>query len=85
MLTLMLGMAGMGLALLGGGAVLTRQRRRRGSDPVAVARVLQALGAALLVGALLVRPYNPDTAAFPPPPDQLEEVSEGKRLWREAE
>lgn len=68
MLTLMMGMAVLGMVLLWLGALLTASRRVRGSDAVGVARVLQALGTALLVGALLVRPYNPRTAAFPPPP-----------------
>ncbi|HEX2191518.1 MAG TPA: hypothetical protein VHG51_21580 [Longimicrobiaceae bacterium] len=59
---LMIALAGIGLmALLGGTALVWRPPpgRVRGSDPVALGRVLQAAGVALLVGALLVRPDDP--------------------------
>lgn len=67
MLALMLWMTLLGLALLWTGALLCAAPRSGGSDPVPIARMLQALGVALLIGALLVRPHNPETAAFPPP------------------
>lgn len=70
MLALMLGLAALGLALLGGGTALVWHSRRRGAERVALGRVLQAVGVGLLVGALLVRPHHPGTAAFPPTPDE---------------
>lgn len=41
----------------------------RGRDPVALTRMIQAVGAVLVIVSLLFRPYNPDTTAVPPPPD----------------
>jgi uncharacterized membrane protein YdcZ (DUF606 family) len=41
----------------------------RGRDPVALVRVLQLVGVILMVAALLIRPYNRETTAVPPPPD----------------
>lgn len=41
----------------------------RGRDPVALVRIFQLIGVIMLVTALLVRPYNRETTAVPPPPD----------------
>lgn len=68
MFVLMAALTLAGLALLLGGPALARLLTRR-RDAVGLARVLQALGIALLVAALLARPRNPETAAFPAPPD----------------
>lgn len=69
--TISLGLAVAGLALLLGAPLLARLGFRH-ADPVALTRLLQAVAVVLLVGALLVRPHNPETAAFPPPPDAVE-------------
>lgn len=62
-------LGGVGLVLLLAGVWAVR--RRDGvwgfHDPVSAARALWALGFLLLILAILVRPANPDTAAFPPP------------------
>ena len=65
-LTLLLGVSG--AALLLAGPFVARLVVRRG-DPMGLGWVLQAVGILLLVAALLVRPHNPDNAAFPPPPE----------------
>ena len=63
----------LGAALLIGARVVARCCGRwviRGMrDSGGLARLIGAVGAALLLIALLLRPYNPRTAAFPPPPD----------------
>jgi predicted transporter len=50
------------------GKLIMRGRR----DPVALIRILQLVGIILLVAALLIRPYNRETTAVPPPPDAPE-------------
>lgn len=69
MATLTIGLAVLGLVLLFAAPLLARLLMR-GGEPVALTRGIQLFAAALLVIALLVRPHNPDTAAFPPSPDQ---------------
>jgi len=44
----------------------------RKGDPTVWIRIVQLVGFVLLVGALIARPYNPDTAAVPPPPDAID-------------
>ncbi len=58
-----------GILLLLGGPLAARAVRRPHVDPVAFARILQLIGAALLLTALLLRPSNPETNAIPSPPD----------------
>ncbi len=71
MVTLMLALALPGLVMLLAGHWIARLVVRKG-DRIALARVLQLVGILLLVAALLARPRNPQTAAFPPPPDAAE-------------
>lgn len=68
--TLTIGLAALGLGLLLGAPLLARLALGR-RDPVALTRILQAVAIVLLLGALLVRPHNPETAAFPPSPDEV--------------
>lgn len=69
--TLILG--GLGAALLLGAAIIarccSRWFARDVRDPGGLARLIGMTGVALLLLALLLRPYDPRTAAFPPPPD----------------
>jgi hypothetical protein len=58
-----------GVSLLIGAPMIARIVAGRGSDPVGLTRVLQLVAVALLIAAIFARPYNPDTAAIPPPPD----------------
>jgi hypothetical protein len=65
----------LGLVLLFGGPLLARAVSRwhpGAADPVGAALALQLVGVALLVLALLVRPADPEIAAFPPHPDSPE-------------
>ena len=81
MLTAMLMLGGMGLVLLAGAVPIARWIGPwivpRMYDPVGFARLLQAAGIALLLLAILVRPHNPETAAFRPPPESA--ISLGAR------
>lgn len=58
-----------GILLLLGSPFAVRAFKRPGVDPIALTRILQVIGAALLLIALLLRPSNPETNAIPPPPD----------------
>lgn len=71
MATLTIGLGVLGLVLLFTAPLLARLIMRRG-EAVALTRGLQLLAAVLLLLALLVRPHNPETAAFPPSPDEME-------------
>lgn len=62
----------LGVMLLLSAPWLARTVMGEGSDPVALTRILQATAVLLLLIALLVRPWNPATTAFPPPPDAAE-------------
>jgi hypothetical protein len=64
----------LGIGLLLGGSLIARVVRGRGNDPVALARILQAVGIILLLAALFTRPKNLDTTAVPPPPDSPEMI-----------
>lgn len=61
-----------GVSLLVGAPLVARMVRGPGNDPVGLTRILQLVGVILLIGALLVRPSNPETTAVPPPPDLIE-------------
>ena len=69
---LMILLAAVGAILLLGGRQLARIAMGREHDSVAATRFLQILGAAILIGALFTRPYNPETRAVPPPPDAIQ-------------
>lgn len=70
---LMAGLVAAGLALLLGGRLIARMVVGGDGDPMGLTRILWALGALLLIAALVVRPHSDETAAFPPPPDVMEE------------
>jgi hypothetical protein len=61
-----------GLALLLSAPLIARIAVGRDRDSVALTRILQVIGVACLLGALLTRPRNLDTTAVPPPPDMIE-------------
>jgi hypothetical protein len=67
MLELMIVFGVLGLLLFCGGPVLARWIVKDARDPMGTARVLQLVGILLLVIAVVLRPHNPATAAFPPP------------------
>ena len=69
MFGLMIVLVVLGIALLVGAPVIARLVVGREGDPVGATRILQVVGAVLLVGALFLRPHSDETAAFPPPPD----------------
>ena len=73
MFMLMVGLVVLGVVLLVGGRWIARAVVGRDGDPVGLTRILWVLGALLLVAALIVRPHSDETAAFPPPPDVMEE------------
>jgi len=66
----MIVLAATGVALLATAPFLARFLSRGSPDPVGLTRILQGLAIVLLLGALLVRPFNPTTAAIPPSPNR---------------
>lgn len=72
MFMLMVGLAVLGIAILVAAPLVARIVMGRGRDPKGLTFVLWAVGAALLVAALLVRPASDETSAFPPPPDMVD-------------
>lgn len=66
---LMIVMAIGGIALLLAAPVLAKLVVGRDGDPIGITRILQVAGVVLLLMALLFRPHQDETAAFPPPPD----------------
>ena len=66
---LMLGLGALGVALLLAAPYMARLIVGRGGDPAGTTRIFQLLAVILLVAALLFRPHQDETAAFPPPPD----------------
>jgi len=66
-----IGLTILGICLLLAAPFLGRVIVGTKGDPMAVTRVLQGVAVLLLVAALLFRPYRPETAAFPPPPDAV--------------
>lgn len=69
MLSVMIVMVLAGIALFVSAPLIGRLLTRHKRDPLALVRILQLLGIILLVAALLIRPYNRETTAVPPPPD----------------
>jgi hypothetical protein len=65
----MIVLAAVGVALLLAAPLLARLFVGREGDATGATRILQVLAALLLVVALLFRPHQDETAAFPPPPD----------------
>lgn len=56
---------------------LIRKLLSGNNDPGALAHLVRLAGMFLLVGAIVFRPHNYETAAFPPPPDMLEAEAGG--------
>lgn len=69
MLEAMFVFGALGLLLFFGGPWIAQWIRRETPDPLGIGRVLQLAGMLLLVAAVLFRPHDPATVAFPPPPD----------------
>ena len=69
MLLPMVVLAVAGIALFVAAPLIARVLMGRKRDNIALTRILQVIGVAMLIGALFLRPYNPDTTAIPPPPD----------------
>lgn len=69
----MIGLAALGVILLVVAPFLARLIVGREGDPIGITRILQGVGVILLLGALLFRPHQEETAAFPPPPDMTGE------------
>lgn len=68
-MVLMLVLAGAGIVLLLAAPLLGRLIAGKRGDPGGATRILQAVAVVLLVAALIFRPHQDETAAFPPPPD----------------
>lgn len=68
-MALMIGLAGLGVVLLLAAPLLARLIVGRQGDPAGATRIFQGVGVVLLVAALIFRPHQDETAAFPPPPD----------------
>ena len=67
MLEMMITFGVLGLLLFCGGPLLARWMLKDSPDPVGLGRLLQLLGVLMIVIAVVSRPHNPATAAFPPP------------------
>lgn len=63
---LMLTLLVLGVGLLLGAPKIARLARR-GRDPGGLTRIIQIVGVAILVIALLTMPRSPESTAFPPP------------------
>lgn len=68
-MALMIGLGGLGVLLLLTAPFLARLIVGRDGDSAGYTRIFQVLAVVLLVAALLFRPHQNETAAFPPPPD----------------
>lgn len=66
---IMIGLGVLGIALLLVAPLIARAMVGRDGDPTGTTRVLQGIAVVLLLAALLFRPHQDETAAFPPPPD----------------
>ena len=69
---LMIGLGVVGILLLLGAGRLARLIVGADADPMGLTRILQGLAVVLLLVALIFRPHQSETAAFPPPPDAVE-------------
>jgi hypothetical protein len=78
MLGLMLFVGGLGLLLLFTAPLLARLAVGTKGDPVGLKRIIWVVAAALLLIAIVIRPHNDETAAFPPSPDQVDSSSDGR-------
>ena len=63
----------LGVLLLLTAPFLGRLLAGSGGDPVGITRIVLVVAAVLLLVALFIRPHSDETAAFPPPPDLIEE------------
>lgn len=68
-MSLMIALAVLGIALLVAAPLIARAVVGRDGDPTGLTRLIQGLAVVLLVVALVFRPHQSETAAFPPPPD----------------
>jgi hypothetical protein len=66
---LMIALALGGIALLLAAPFLAKLIVGREGDPTGLRRIIQGVAVGLLVVALIFRPHQDETAAFPPPPD----------------
>lgn len=73
MFGLMLGLVGAGILLFFAAPAIARVLVGREGDPMGTARIIQVVAVILMLGALLIRPHSNETAAFPPPPDMMED------------
>lgn len=78
MLGLMLVLGGLGLLLLFTAPLLARLAVGAEGDPVGLKRILWVVAAALLLMAVVIRPHDETTAAFPPSPDQMDSSGQGR-------
>lgn len=69
---MMLGLVGAGILLFFAAPLISRALVR-GGDPTGLARIIQVVAVILMVVALVFRPHSDETAAFPPPPDLMDE------------
>lgn len=74
MLALMLLLGGLGLLLLFTAPLIARVVVGGQGDPIGLKRILWVVAAVLLFLAVLLRPHDTQTAAFPPSPDQLDSL-----------
>lgn len=66
---LMMVLGVLGVALLLAAPLLARLVVGRDGDPGGATRIFQIIAVVLLIAALLFRPHQDETSAFPPPPD----------------
>jgi hypothetical protein len=60
------------IALLLAAPLIARAIVGPDGDPAGLTRIIQGVAVVLLVVALVFRPHSDETAAFPPPPDAVE-------------
>ena len=75
MLGPMLLLGGVGIVLLFAAPVLARLAVGSAGDPVGLKRIFWVVAAILILGAVIVRPHDDETAAFPPGPDQVDSTA----------
>lgn len=79
MLEMMITFGVLGLLLFCGGPLLARWMLKDVPDPMGLGRLLQLLGVMMIVIAVVSRPHNPTTAAFPPQ-DRVESTTTDRAL-----